>query len=57
MDVGVDVFGWAPATWPQIAAKLALLPELHLEPETDFVEGPEPAPEGGVEDDWEGCRV
>ena len=52
IDIGVDVMGWAPVTWPQIKAKLDLLPELHFEPDMDFVEGLEAAPEGSVEDDW-----
>jgi calcineurin-like phosphoesterase family protein len=35
MDVGVDVMGFAPATWPQIRARLAELPPLEFRDGTD----------------------
>lgn len=47
IDVGVDNFGYAPVTWPQIKARLELLPALDFRPDTDEVEQlkrPEPTP-------------
>lgn len=38
IDVGVDNFGYAPATWPQIKARLALLPALDFRDDTDEVD-------------------
>lgn len=43
IDVGVDVFGYAPATLPQIKARLAQEPALQFVDGTDAVEGLEPA--------------
>lgn len=38
IDVGVDNFYYAPATWPEIKARLDMLPELDLVKGTDAVE-------------------
>jgi calcineurin-like phosphoesterase family protein len=38
MDVGVDVMGFAPVTWPQIRARLAELPPLRFAEGTDETE-------------------
>lgn len=38
MDVGVDVMGFAPVTWPQIRARLAELPPLRFTDGTDETE-------------------
>ena len=41
MDVGVDVFGFAPVTWPQIRARLAELPPLEFRDGSDETGGGE----------------
>jgi calcineurin-like phosphoesterase family protein len=50
IDVGVDVFGYTPVTWPEIRARLATMPPLELVPDTDAVEGLAVAPEGDLVD-------
>ena len=52
IDIGVDVFGLAPVTWPQIRSRIAALPPLGFEDDTDAVDGLDVAPEAAVEDAW-----
>ncbi|WP_067458364.1 metallophosphoesterase family protein [Devosia elaeis] len=44
IDVGVDVMGYAPVTWPQIKQRLELQPKLDFRDDTDVVEAIEIKP-------------
>lgn len=44
IDVGVDVMGYAPVTWPQIKARLELQPKLDFRDDSDVVEAIEIKP-------------